>query len=100
MFIVLLHYIQLLTAIEAHLEAHRRFLDYHYATGRFLTSGPQIPRTGGVILVKAASRKELDDVLAEDPFYDEQVASYQVIEFEPTKFGAGVEMLLAAPLVE
>lgn len=98
MFIVLLHYIQPLSAIEAHLEAHRRFLDRHYATGRFLASGPQNPRTGGVILAKGTSRKELDDVLAEDPFYREQIASYQVVEFEPTKFGAGVQPLLTAPL--
>jgi hypothetical protein len=39
-------------------------------------------------------------VLTGDPFYREQVASYQIIEFEPTKFGAGVQTLLAAPLVE
>lgn len=96
MFIVLLHYIQPLTAIEAYLEEHRGFLDRHYAAGHFLASGPRVPRTGGVILVKSLSREELDDVLAEDPFYREKIASYQVIEFNPTKFGVGVEALFAA----
>ncbi|WP_219115665.1 YciI family protein [Janthinobacterium sp. UMAB-56] len=94
MYIVLLHYVQPLAAIEAHLEEHRRFLDRHYAAGIFLASGPQMPRTGGVILVKGLSREELDGVLAEDPFYREQIASYQVIEFNPTKFGVGVEAIL------
>jgi uncharacterized protein YciI len=96
MFIVLLHYTQPLAVIEAHLEEHRSFLDRHYAAGRFLASGPQVPRTGGVILVKSSSREELDGVLAEDPFYREQVATYQVIEFNPTKFGVGVEAIFAA----
>jgi uncharacterized protein YciI len=95
MFIVLLHYIQPLTAIEAHLEEHRSFLDHHYAAGHFLASGPQVPRTGGVILVKSLSRDELNGVLAEDPFYREKIASYQVVEFNPTKFGVGVESILS-----
>jgi uncharacterized protein YciI len=96
MFILLLHYVQPLTAIEAHLEGHRHFLDRHYAAGHFLASGPQVPRTGGVILAKGLSREELDGVLAEDPFYRERLATYQVIEFSPTKFGVGVNALLGA----
>jgi uncharacterized protein YciI len=77
MFILLLHYVQPLTAIEAHLEEHRRLLDRHYAAGHFLASGPQVPCTGGVILAKGLSREELDGVLAEDPFYRERLATYQ-----------------------
>ncbi|MBB2928003.1 YciI family protein [Paraburkholderia silvatlantica] len=100
MFIVLLNYIQPLSAIEVHLDEHRRFLDGRHATGHFLASGPQLPRTGGVILAKAASLRELCDVLLEDSFYQEHVVSYGVIEFEPTKFGTGLEALLATPPVE
>lgn len=66
MFIVILNYIQPLSAIEAHLDEHRRFLDRHHATGHFLASGPQLPRTGGVILARVASRRELCDVLMKD----------------------------------
>lgn len=91
MFIILLHYIQPLTEIEANIEEHRRFLDRHYAAGYFLASGPQVPRTGGVILAQGLSREELETVLAEDPFHRERVASYQVIEFTPNKFAAGSE---------
>jgi hypothetical protein len=46
--------------------------------------------------VKGLSREELDAVLAVDPFYREQVASYQVIEVNPTKFGVGGESILAS----
>ncbi|MGI4851180.1 MAG: YciI family protein [Janthinobacterium lividum] len=95
MFIVLLHYIQPLTVIEHHIEEHRRFLDRQYVAGHFLMSGPQIPRTGGVILVKDLTREALDEVLKEDPFWREGIATYQVIEFTPTKFGTGIESLFS-----
>jgi uncharacterized protein YciI len=95
MFIVLLHYIQPLPVIEAHLAEHRSFLDRHYAAGHFIASGPQTPRTGGVILIKDLAREELDTILAEDPFHREKVASYQIIEFSPTKFGTGAETIFA-----
>ncbi len=95
MFIILLHYVQPLAVIETHLEEHRRFLDRHYAAGHFLASGPQEPRNGGVILVKELSREALDRVLGEDPFYRERVATYQVVKFNPTKFGVGVETLFS-----
>ena len=95
MFIVLLHYIQPLTVIETHIAEHRDFLDRHYAAGHFIASGPQLPRTGGVILAKGLNREELDAVLAEDPFHREKAASYQVIEFSPNKFGAGAEVIFS-----
>ena len=94
MFIVLLSYVQPLSAVEAHLQEHRAFLDRHYAAGHFVASGAQVPRTGGVILARGLTRQQLDAVLAEDPFYRAQVAQYQVIEFTPSKFAPGFEALL------
>ncbi|CAG2160381.1 YciI family protein [Cupriavidus numazuensis] len=95
MFVVLLHYLQPLQVIETHLKEHRNYLDQHYAAGHFVASGPQVPRVGGVILVRGLSREQLDLVLADDPFYREQIAQYQVIEFHPNKFADGVESLFA-----
>lgn len=91
MFVVLLHYIQPLTEVDKYLQEHRYFLDKHYTTGHFLASGAQVPRVGGVILAKNLNREELDVVLNEDPFYREQLATYQVIEFTPTKYVDGAE---------
>lgn len=93
MFIVLLHYVQPLPAIEACLAEHRDFLDRHYRAGHFLASGPQVPRIGGVILVRRLDRRQLDAVLAEDPFYREGLARYDIIEFTPSKFADGAEPL-------
>jgi uncharacterized protein YciI len=90
-FVVLLHYLQPLSVVESFLPAHRGYLDRHYAAGHFLTSGAQFPRTGGVILAKQMAREKLEAILAEDPFQREEVASYQIVEFTPSKFAPGTE---------
>jgi uncharacterized protein YciI len=86
MFIVLVHYIRPLEEVEALLAEHRRYLDEQYAKGLFLASGPQVPRTGGAILARAASRAELEGALSIDPFRAAGVATYEIIEFAPNKF--------------
>jgi len=95
MFVVLLHYVQPLSAVEQHLAAHRAYLDKHYAAGHFLASGAQVPRVGGVILARVGERAALDAILAEDPFQRAGVAEYQVVEFQPSKFAPGAEPLFA-----
>ena len=88
MFIVLLTYKLPLAEVERHLAAHREYLDRQYAAGTFLCSGPQNPRTGGVILCRAA------DLTAEDPFRIHGVADYEIIEFSPVKRLPGFEAFL------
>ena len=83
MFILILTYKASLDKVIELLGAHNAYLDKHYAKGRFIASGPQIPRTGGVILCKAASRSEVEEIIKEDPF--NAVADYQIIEFEVNK---------------
>lgn len=51
------------------------------------------PRTGGVLLSKLTSRDELNALLATDPFYQQQLARYEVIEFEASMVAAGFEVL-------
>ncbi|MBV6321019.1 YciI family protein [Duganella violaceipulchra] len=86
MYIVNLTYLKPLAEIEAHLAAHRVFLDEQYAREVFLASGPKSPRDGGVIIVSGRlSRAELDGLLAQDPFAQNGIASYQVTQFEATK---------------
>lgn len=85
MFILLLTYKKPLAEVDRHLAAHREYLDRHYAAGTFLCSGPQNPRTGGVILCRAADRAAVDALTAEDPFRIYGVADYAITEFTPTK---------------
>jgi len=91
MYIIILNYKVDLTEVNRHLEAHRAYLDQNYAKGAFVASGPQNPRTGGVILCNAVSRDEVEDIIATDPFNINEVADYSIIEFSPTKYASGFE---------
>jgi len=96
MFVVLLTYIKPLEAVDALVPAHRAFLQRMYRGGTFLLSGRKEPREGGVILANAASARELEQLLTQDPFHVHGVASYQVIQFVPTMAAPGLQSLLAA----
>lgn len=86
MFIAILTYKKPLEDVDRHLQAHRDYLAEHYAAGDFIVSGPQTPRVGGVIMMKAESREEVEDIISEDPFNINGIADYQIVEFTPTKF--------------
>lgn len=90
MFVIILTYKAPSEDIDRYLEAHRAFLNKYYASGNFIVSGPQNPRTGGVILCRATDRKEVEGILAEDPF--KPIAEYSITEFLPTKYATGFEL--------
>lgn len=81
MFVVLLSYTKPIAEIDAALAPHREYLARHFATGTMLLAGPQQPRTGGVILVRAKSRAEAEALIAEDPFHQLGLAEYRIVEF-------------------
>lgn len=68
MYIIILTYQKDLSEVEKHLEAHRAYLDKHYASGHFVASGAQVPRVGGIILCKAGSRGEVETIIAKTLF--------------------------------
>lgn len=86
MFIAILTYKQPLSEVDSFLAAHREYLAKHYAAGDFITSGPQNPRVGGVIMMKAENRIAVDAIIAQDPFNINGIANYQIVEFTPTMF--------------
>lgn len=94
MFVVSLTYKKPIAEVDPHLAAHICYLDECYAKGIFIASGRKVPRTGGVILAKAESRAALEAILQQDPFYLEDVAEFEVIEFIPTKTASGLEALI------
>jgi uncharacterized protein YciI len=91
MFLILLTYTHGLGAIEEHLINHRIFLDKYYSLNKFICSGARVPRTGGVILCNAENQKEVEDIISEDPFHIHKAATYEIIEFNPSKFIPGFE---------
>lgn len=95
MFIALLTYVKGLEEVDRHLEAHIEFLDKYYQLNQFIVSGRRNPRIGGVILIKARTQAEVWNILKEDPFYQNQLAEYEIIKFEPTKWDARFETFLS-----
>lgn len=86
MFIAILSYKKPLEDVDRFLQAHREYLAKHYAAGDFIASGPQTPRIGGVIMIKAENREAVDSIIAQDPFNINGIADYQIVEFTPTMF--------------
>jgi uncharacterized protein YciI len=85
MFLLISRYVKPLEEVDRWVREHRAYLDTHYDAGHLLTSGPQNPRTGGVIISKHETREQVDAFLAGDPFVREGVSEYEVIEFTPTR---------------
>lgn len=86
MFIAILTYKKPLSEVDRFLTAHREYLAKHYAARDFIASGPQSPRVGGVIMMKAESSEAVNAIIAEDPFHINGIADYQIVEFTPTMF--------------
>ena len=82
-------YLKPLVEVDQYLEAHRAFLKTLYDQGITICSCPQIPRTGGFILLNAASRAEALEIMKNDPYMIHGVAEYSVIEFEVKSFAEG-----------
>jgi uncharacterized protein YciI len=83
MFVIELVYKAELTAIDAHMAAHVKFL--RNASGNFLIPGRKIPRDGGLILAVGKSREEIDAIVREDPFHAHGLAEFRIIEFRASQ---------------
>jgi len=82
-------YLKPIPEVDLYLPAHRAFLKTLYDKGITICSGPQIPRTGGFILMKAASKAEALGFMQDDPYVIHGLARYSVIEFEVKSFAEG-----------
>jgi uncharacterized protein YciI len=85
MFVIELIYKTDLADIDAHMAAHVRFLKKYYASGNFLISGRKVPRDGGIILAVAETRRQIEAIVQEDPFYQHGLADFRIIEFRASQ---------------
>lgn len=85
MFVIELVYKAPLADIDKHMTAHVVFLKKYYASGNFLISGRKIPRDGGIILAVGKSLKEIEAIVAEDPFFEHGLADFRIIEFRASQ---------------
>jgi uncharacterized protein YciI len=68
---------------------HMKWLNEQYVAGRFVVSGRQIPRSGGVILARGDDREEIEAIAAADPFVKRGVATCEVIQFRASQSAPG-----------
>ena len=85
MFVIELVYKVDLSEIDAHMAAHVAFLKKYYAAGNFLVSGRKIPRDGGIIPPVGKRRQQIEQIVAEDPFYTHGLADFRIIEFRASQ---------------
>jgi len=94
MYIILLTYVKPLEDVDRHLTDHVAFLNDQYASKKFFLSGRKNPRTGGVILAHNCDREELNRIISQDPFHANEIAKYEIIEFEPSKYDEALESFI------
>ena len=94
MFAFLSRYIKPLAEVDSHLPAHRAFLRTLIDKKILVCSGPQVPRTGGFILLNAADKNEALGIMDGDPYVVHGVAKYDLIEFELKSCADGLRELL------
>ncbi|WP_165025195.1 YciI family protein [Dysgonomonas sp. ZJ279] len=94
MFIALLSYKVPIEEVEKYIDRHVEYLKKYYASGHFMASGRKLPRTGGVILAKCSDRRAFEQILSEDPFNQNNIANYEIIEFMPTMISEQLKFLM------
>ncbi|MGM1064724.1 YciI family protein [Saccharothrix sp. Mg75] len=85
MYVVLLEYTAPVDEVDLALPDHVKWVEEQYEAGHFLASGRQVPRVGGVVLVRPMPREDLDALLATDPFATRELVAYRVVEFVATR---------------
>jgi uncharacterized protein YciI len=87
-------YLKPLNEVDRWVDAHRAFLKTLYEKGITICSGPQIPRTGGFILMNVPGKAEALEIMKNDPYVIHGVAVYTPIEFECKSWAEGFEKFL------
>ncbi|MBY0271839.1 MAG: GrpB family protein [Alphaproteobacteria bacterium] len=72
--------------IERYRSDHIDFLKKGYERGDFIVSGKMFNGKGGVILSPLTRRGNFEQLLKEDPFKIHDLATYEIIGFDPSRF--------------
>ena len=83
LFVILVTYTKELAEIEKILTSHREYLKSGYESGNLLASGPQNRRSGGIIIGQFIDKESALNFTKKDPFYLQNAAKYEVLEFNP-----------------
>jgi uncharacterized protein YciI len=92
MYRIHLRYTGALAEIDDALGAHHLYLERQFDAGAFVIAGHKVPRDGGVILAATMGRDRLDAIIAEDPFSQQRLVHYDIIEFNATRLVPGLNL--------
>ena len=92
--VIILRYVVPIEEVDRRMADHVAWLTRGYTEDVFLASGRQVPRTGGVILTRGHKR-EVEALVATDPFVSSGAAVAEVIEFTASMAATGFTALLA-----
>ncbi len=84
-FIIKITYKVPLNKIDKILVEHRKFLQEGFSKGMLLFSGPQNPRTGGIVAARAKTTEEIKLFFESDPYKINNYADYEITEFDIVK---------------
>jgi len=94
MFVIDLTYVVPLEKIDAIMGDHMKFLRKYYKLNAFIASGRKVPRTGGIILVQAKSKDEVESIINDDPFVVNKLATYVITEFRTSQVHPDLKNLI------
>jgi uncharacterized protein YciI len=97
MFLLIGTYMRPLDEVDAALETHREWLGRYVDSGHILLAGRREPAVGGALVVRAASRAEVDAMVADDPYVQGGLAEYEVVEFTPRRVAPGLDWAANPP---
>jgi uncharacterized protein YciI len=72
--------------VHEFIREHLAFVEAQRDAGIYISGGPRVPYEGSIVLARAHSREELENLLERDPGMIHGLYSYQVLEYNPRFF--------------
>jgi uncharacterized protein YciI len=69
--------------VDALLPSHKEFIRRGIAANLVLCAGPKKSGNGGIVIVKANTRAELEDYISTDPYFQKGILHVDITEFMP-----------------
>jgi uncharacterized protein YciI len=85
-------------AVAVHAAAHRAYLRSLFERGKLVASGPLASGSGGALLLHAQSEREAREMLRDEPYLAQGVASHDVRMWTPTLGADQLDAPSPAPL--
>jgi uncharacterized protein YciI len=82
MYLLVVNFIKTPVEVAPHVETHSAWVKKNFEEGVFLFAGPKKSKLGGAILARSIDKSLLNKIISEDSYIKEDVAEYQIIDFD------------------